>query len=330
MSAFKILTKDSNSHARNGILQTEHGEIETPVFMPVGTSGAVKGIRPCHLEEIGSSIILANTYHLLLRPGVDVIEKIGGLHKLMGWNRPILTDSGGYQVFSLNCLTKINDEGVEFASHVDGKKFTLNAETATEIQNRLGADIIMCFDQCTEHPCEQEELEKAVERSIKWAERCKKAQKNKKQLLFGIVQGGINLDLRRKCTEELLKLNFDGYAIGGLSVGEGHENMVKTAAYTSPLLPEEKPRYLMGVGMPDEMPSLLQIMDLFACETANTLKILIRLRKVVTEMLGPILLSIHNLRFFQRLAQKIREKISEDAFGFWADEKIEQYLRLYS
>jgi queuine tRNA-ribosyltransferase len=289
----------------------------------------------------------------------------------MGWNRPILTDSGGYQVFSLNCLTKINDEGVEFASHVDGKKFTLNAEIATEIQSRLGADIIMCFDQCTEHPCEQEELEKAVERSIKWADRCKKAHKNEKQLLFGIVQGGIDLDLRRKCTEELLKLNFDGYAIGGLSVGEGHENMVKTAAYTSLLLPEEKPRYLMGVGMPaDIIAGVKYGVDMFDCvlPTRNGRNAFaftdngpVRLRNSkhiedtnpveegcdcyccstfsrssvrhffnVGEMLGPILLSIHNLRFFQRLAQKIREKISEDAFGFWADEKIEQYLRLYS
>ncbi|MHC4187720.1 MAG: tRNA guanosine(34) transglycosylase Tgt, partial [Planctomycetota bacterium] len=344
---------------------------ETPVFMPVGTSGAVKGIWPRHIEEVGSTIILANTYHLLLCPGVDVVEQIGGLHKFMGWDKPILTDSGGYQVFSLNSLTRIDDEGVEFASHVDGQKFSLNAETATDIQNRLGADIIMCFDQCTEYPCEQEELNKAVERTIKWASECRKAHKNSKQLLFGIVQGGIDLELRKKCAEELVEMDFDGYAIGGLSVGEGHDNMVTTTANTTPLLPEEKPRYLMGVGMPaDIIAGVKHGVDMFDCvlPTRNGRNAFgftdngpVRLRNSihiadsgpveeqcdcyccsnfsrsairhffnVGEMLGPILLSIHNLRFFQRLTQKIREKIEEGVFASWADDKIEHYLKLYS
>ncbi|MHC4292976.1 MAG: tRNA guanosine(34) transglycosylase Tgt, partial [Planctomycetota bacterium] len=361
----------SDSQGRRGVLRTEHGVVETPVFMPVGTSGAVKGIWPRHIEEVGSTIILANTYHLLLRPGVDVIEQMGGLHKFMGWDKPILTDSGGYQVFSLNSLTRINDKGVEFSSHVDGQKFRLNAEIATDIQNRLGADIIMCFDQCTEYPCEQEELNKAVERTIKWAGECKKAHKNNKQLLFGIVQGGVDLELRKRCAEELVEMDFDGYAIGGLSVGEGHENMVATTTKTTVLLPEEKPRYLMGVGMPaDIIAGVKHGVDMFDCvlPTRNGRNAFaftdngpVRLRNSihitdsgpveercdcyccsnfsrsavrhffnVGEMLGPILLSIHNLRFFQRLTQKIREKIEVGEFAFWADDKIEQYLRLYS
>jgi queuine tRNA-ribosyltransferase len=371
MSFFEILRRDIDSQSRCGIFRTEHGEVKTPVFMPVGTSGAVKGILPRHLEDVGSSIILGNTYHLLLRPGVEVIEKIGGLHKFMGWEKPILTDSGGYQVFSLNFLTRVDDEGVEFVSHVDGKKFRLNAEIAIEIQNRLGADIIMCFDQCTDFGCEKEELIKAVERTIKWARKSKKAHHNDKQLLFGIVQGGIDLELRKKCAEELLKLDFDGYAIGGLSVGEGHVNMVKTTAYTTSLLPEEKPRYLMGVGMPaDIIAGVKDGVDMFDCvlPTRNGRNAFaftdngpVRLRNSVHiedsgpiekgcdcyccsqfsrsairhffnvgEMLGPILLSIHNLRFYQQLFQKIREKIEAGKFGRWADGKIEEYLKLYS
>ncbi|MFA5252726.1 MAG: tRNA guanosine(34) transglycosylase Tgt, partial [Phycisphaerae bacterium] len=221
MGSFEILSTDSRSAARLGVLTTAHGRVETPVFMPVGSSGAVKGITPQQLEETGSVIVLANTYHLLLRPGVEAVEKAGGLHKLMGWNKPILTDSGGYQVFSLSPLAKIDDEGVEFASHIDGAKTYLNAEIATEIQNRLGADIIMCFDQCTPFPCDDSKLKKATERSIQWAKRAREAHKNPDQLLFGIVQGGTDLPLRELCAGELVEQNFDGYAIGGLGVGEG-------------------------------------------------------------------------------------------------------------
>ncbi len=239
MSNFKKFSTDSHSAARCGLLSTAHGEVETPVFMPVGTAGAVKGITPQQLREIGADMILANTYHLLLRPGVETVEKVGGLHKLMGWNNPILTDSGGYQVFSLSSLARIDDNGVEFASHIDGAKVYLNAEIATEIQNRLGGDIITCFDQCTPFPCGDSQLKKAVERTIRWAEHAKGAHNNPNQLLFGIVQGGTDIQLREQCAGELVKIGFDGYAIGGLSVGEGHKEMIRTVAGTTRILPPD-------------------------------------------------------------------------------------------
>lgn len=293
MINFKILHIDTHSSARQGILITAHGKVETPAFLPVGTAGAVKGITPQQLRETGADIILANTYHLMLRPGVDVIEKLGGLHKFMAWNQPILTDSGGYQIFSLSfshedtksrrnlkskknkynepsCLgalvARIDDDGVEFTSHIDGAKIYLDAETATKIQNRLSADIIMCFDQCTPFPAEEQQLKKAVERTISWAKRTKKAHDNSNQLLFAIVQGGINLQLRKYCASELVKLGFDGYAIGGLSVGEGHANMVKTVNHTMQFLPEELPRYLMGVGTPADIITAVKAgVDMFDC-----------------------------------------------------------------
>ncbi len=363
---FSILNKDKNSKARNGLLTTAHGEVETPVFMPVGTAGAVKGIIPQQLKDTGAKIILANTYHMMLRPGVDVVEELGGLHKLMAWDGPILTDSGGYQVFSLSSLTKIDDDGVEFASHVDGKKIYLDAKTATQIQNRLGADIIMCFDQCTPFPCEDSMVKQAVERTISWAEQCKKSHANKKQLLFGIVQGGIDLQMRTHCASELVKLDFDGYAIGGLSVGEGHENMIKTTAHTADLLPENKPRYLMGVGTPlDIIAAVRAGIDMFDCvmptrngrnSFAFTENGPLRLRNSihisdkspiedgcdcyccknfsrgairhffnVSEMLGPILLSIHNITFYQRLMAEIRQKIKQSQFDTWADQTMKKY-----
>src|SRR4030042_1527815 len=263
---FQILYQDSSSSARLGLLQTAHGKIETPAFMPVGTAGAVKGITPQQLKETGAGIILGNTYHLLLRPGVETIEKLGGLHKFMAWDRPILTDSGGYQVFSLSPLTKIDDDGVEFASHVDGAKIYLNAEIATEIQNRLDADIIMCFDQCTPAGVDIPQLKKTVERTILWAKRCKKAHNKPNQMLFAIVQGGINPALRTHCAEELVKKGFDGYAVGGLSVGEGHDDMIQTGSNTTPLLPTDKPRYLMGVGTPvDIIAAVSAGIDMFDC-----------------------------------------------------------------
>ena len=233
MNGFEVKCRDKNSAARRGALKTAHGEVATPAFMPVGTAGTVKGITPVQLQEIGAEIILANTYHLMLRPGVDVIESIGGLHKFMGWDRPILTDSGGYQVFSLASLTKIDDDGVEFASHIDGAKAYLDAEGATKIQNRLGCDIAMCFDQCPAFGCESAELERAVDRTIRWARRCKDAHNNPKQMLFGIVQGGIDLAERKRCAAELVNMDFAGYALGGLAIGEGHENMIKTVRYTA-------------------------------------------------------------------------------------------------
>jgi len=366
MNAFKIINKTTYSNARKGLINTTHGEIETPVFMPVGTAGAVKGITPLQLKQSGTKIILANTYHMLIRPGIECVEKLGGLHKLMAWDQPILTDSGGYQVFSLSSLTKISDDGVDFASHVDGAKIHLSPESATQIQNKLGADIIMCFDQCTPYPCQDTELEKAVERTIRWAWQCKNAHANNKQMLFGIVQGGVDLDLRSKCTEEIVKMDFDGYAIGGLSVGEGHDNMIKTVEHTTKILPENKPRYLMGAGTPADIIAAVKAgIDMFDCvlPTRNgrnayafTENGPVRLRNSthiddtkpvetdcdcyccqnfsraairhffnIKEMLGPILLSIHNLRFYQRLMAQIRNKIENDKFEQWADEKIIKY-----
>jgi queuine tRNA-ribosyltransferase len=363
MSNFEILHQDSGSAGRRGILSTAHGRIETPAFIPVGTAGAVKGISPQQLKETGADIVLANTYHLLVRPGVEIVEALGGLHKLMGWEGPILTDSGGYQVFSLSSLTKVDDEGVEFASHVDGAKIYLNAETATKIQNRLGADIIMCFDECTHFPCEQAQLEKAVERTIGWAQQCKQAHSNNNQMLFAIIQGGIDPDLRTQCAYELIKYDFDGYAIGGLSVGEEHEDMIKTVTHTAQVLPEDKPRYLMGVGTPrDIIAAVKSGVDMFDCvlPTRNgrnafafTENDPLRLRNNahindirpvevgcdcyccrnfsrgtlrhffnIREMLGPILVSLHNLRFYQRLMAQIRELIEKDEFAEWSAEQL--------
>ena len=362
MSSFEVLYQDSHSAARSGLLTTAHGKVETPAFCPVGTAGAVKGITPQQLKETGADIILANTYHLLLRPGVDVVEKLGGLHKLMAWNAPLLTDSGGYQVFSLSSLTEIDDDGVEFASHVDGTRIYLNAEITTKIQNRLGADIIICFDQCTPFPCDDSQLKKAVERTVRWAKRAKQAHANPDQLLFAVVQGGVNLPLRTQCASELVKLDFDGYAIGGLSVGEGHENMLKTVSHTIQFLPRSLPCHLMGVGTPADIIAAVRAgVDMFDCvlPTRNGRNALaftqngsVRLRNSthiedsgpveagcdcycctnfsrgtlrhffnVGEMLGPILVSLHNLKFYQRLMAKIRQTLKENEFANWANEQ---------
>ena len=345
--------------ARLGLLTTAHGQVETPVFMPVGTAGAVKGITPQQLEQTGAGIILANTYHLLLRPGIETIEKLGGLHTFMAWNRPILTDSGGYQVFSLSPLTRIDDDGVEFASHVDGAKVYLNAEIATDIQNRLGVDIIMCFDQCTPFGMDSQQLEEAVDRTLLWAERARRAHTNPDQMLFGIVQGGTHCDLRTYCAQELVKTGFDGYALGGLSVGEAHDAMIKTVAHTTTFLPEDKPRYLMGVGTPkDIIEAVMAGADMFDCvlPTRNGRNAFVftengplRLRNNAHandtqpieadcecyccrtfsrgtlrhffnagEMLGPILASLHNLTFYQRLMAGIRQAVKNNNLAEWA------------
>jgi len=360
MNNFEVLYTDPHSAARHGLLTTAHGKVETPTFMPVGTAGAVKGITPQQLKETGAGIILANTYHLLLRPGVDAVEKVGGLHKFMAWDCPILTDSGGYQVFSLSPLAKINDDGVEFASHIDGAKIYLNAEIATKIQNRLAGDIIMCFDQCTPFGVDTPQLKKAVERTILWAKRCKQTHTNGDQLLFGVVQGEIDLELRTYCASELVKTGFDGYAIGGLSVGEGHNNMIETVIHTTQLLPQDKPRYLMGIGTATDIIAAVKAgVDMFDCvlPTRNGRNAFaftengpVRLRNNIhinaaepieagcdcyccknfsraalrhffnsEEMLGPILVSLHNLTFYQRLMAKIRQALKKDEFADWAE-----------
>ncbi len=234
--------------------------------MPVGTSGSVKGVTPDQLEATGGRIILANTYHLQLRPTADVVARLGGLHRFMGWKGPILTDSGGYQIFSLAQISRIDDDGVEFHSHIDGTRLRLDPERATEIQNTLGADIIMAFDQCPPLPCDDQTLSSAVERTVRWARRCKDAHRREDQLLFGIVQGGVDHDRRSDCARRIVDIGFDGYAVGGLSVGESHHQMIDVLDRLQPHLPAEKPRYLMGVGMPRDLyESVRTGMDMFDC-----------------------------------------------------------------
>lgn len=247
---FKILTCDNQTRARAGKISTAHGEVETPCFMPVGTKGAIKTLSPRDLKEIGAQMILSNTYHLYLRPGPDLIEKAGGLHKFMAWEGPILTDSGGYQVFSLSRLRKLSDEGVEFQSIIDGSWHFFTPEKVMEIQEKLGADIIMVLDECPPYEASKEAVREATERSWKWAKRCKEAKKENNQALFGIVQGGFHKDLRRMSVEETVKIDFPGYALGGISVGEPSDLGREIVFFTTELLPDDKPRYLMGVGDP--------------------------------------------------------------------------------
>ena len=249
---FTVEHTDPNSNARTGLIKTDHGDIKTPIFMPVGTVGSVKGVHFSELkEEINAQIILGNTYHLYLRPGIDILEQAGGLHKFNSWDNPILTDSGGFQVFSLGDRRTITEEGVEFRSHLDGSKKFISPEKSIEIQNKLGSDIIMAFDECVEYPTTYEYAKNSMERTTRWAKRCKDAHNNPKQSLFGIVQGGMYEDLRKQSAKDIVDLDFPGYAIGGLSVGEPIEKMCEVLEYTTPLLPKDKPRYLMGVGTPD-------------------------------------------------------------------------------
>jgi len=369
MKTFEVKETAAGCQARRAVLRTAHGDVTTPVFMPIATRGAVKGVTHRQLSQTGASIVLANTYHLMLRPGVEVVESLGGLGRFMAWAGPILTDSGGYQVFSLKGLRTVTDEGVEFASHIDGRRIFLDAEIVTRAQNRLGADIIMCFDEPAALPCSRGVLEKALERTVKWARICRETHANEKQLLFGIVQGGVDLDLRSRCVDELVGLDFDGYALGGLSVGEGWEDMIRTVRHTARLLPADKPRYLMGVGTPADIIGAVRAgVDMFDCvlPTRNgrnafafTRSGRLRLRNSshisddkpveegcdcyccrtytratirhffnVGEMLGPILLSLHNLRFYQRLMYKIRETLKQGCFEEWAGAEIEHYRSL--
>lgn len=264
---YELIKTCKQTGARLGRLHTPHGVIETPIFMPVGTQATVKAMTPEELKEIGSQIILSNTYHLYLRPGHDLIERADGLHKFMNWDKPILTDSGGFQVFSLGPLRKIKEEGVEFRSHLDGSKHFLSPEKATEIQNALGSDIIMAFDECAPYPADRQYVKNSLERTTRWLERCKAAHKYpEKQALFGIVQGGMYKELREQSAKEITAIDLPGYAIGGLSVGEPKDMMYEVLDYTVPLLPEDKPRYLMGVGSPDDLlEGVLRGIDMFDC-----------------------------------------------------------------
>ena len=250
---YELLHIDKYTGARRGRIHTPHGTIETPVFMPVGTQATVKSMTPEELkEEVKAQIILSNTYHLYLRPGHKLVEEAGGLHNFMKWDRPILTDCGGFQVFSLSDLRTISEDGVEFKSHLDGSKHFFSPEKVMEIEEALGADIIMSFDECVEYNASYEYTKQSMERTTRWAKRCKEAHKNtEKQGLFGIIQGGFYEDLRAKSAKDLIDLDFPGYAIGGISVGEPKEEFLRILKYTAPLMPQNKPRYLMGVGTPD-------------------------------------------------------------------------------
>lgn len=264
---FKLLKESTDSKARLGKLYTPHGVVETPIFMPVGTKATVKTMTPEELKDLGAQIILGNTYHLYLRPGHELIKEAGGLHKFMNWDYPILTDSGGFQVFSLGNLRKITEEGVEFRSHIDGSKHFISPEKSIEIQNALGADIMMNFDECIAYPADYEYVKKSTERTTRWAERCKEYHKDwDRQGLFGIVQGGMYKDLREKSARDMVDIGFPGYAIGGLSVGEPKELMYEVLDYTTPLLPKDKPRYNMGVGTPDYLfESVIRGIDMADC-----------------------------------------------------------------
>ncbi len=265
---FKIEIKhvDKNSKARYGILHTNHGDVEVPMFMPVGTLATVKTLSPEELKECGSGVILANTYHLSLRPGEDIVNEAGGLHKFMNYSGPMLTDSGGFQVFSLADSRQITEEGVTFKNHLNGAKLFISPERAIEIEEKLGADIAMSFDECCPYPVTYKYMKNSVDRTLRWAKRGKDAHKREDQALFGIVQGGEFKDLRKYCAEELVKMNFDGYSIGGTSIGEPKDVMFKMVSYAIEYLPEDKPRYLMGVGSVDEiLDGIEKGVDMFDC-----------------------------------------------------------------
>lgn len=269
MTAIKydLIREDSRTGARAGLLHTPHGIVETPVFMPVGTQATVKTMSPEELVDLGAQIILSNTYHLFIRPGEDIVKRAGGLHQFMNWQGPILTDSGGFQVFSLSDRRKITEEGVHFRNHLSGEKLFISPEKAIEIQNALGADIIMAFDECAPYPADYEYVKNSMAMTTRWAKRCKEAHlETDRQALFGIVQGGMYQDLRMESAKALVELDFPGYAIGGLSVGEPHDLMDEVLAYTTPLLPREKPRYLMGVGDPRSLfAGVIAGIDMFDC-----------------------------------------------------------------
>ena len=354
---FEILAKDSSTQTRLGRVHTEHGSFDTPAFMAVGTRGTVKGLTPDMLHQVGCQIILGNTYHLMLRPGSEVVRDLGGLQKFSGFNGPMLTDSGGFQVFSLSDLRQFDRDHVVFKSHIDGATVRLGPVESMRIQHELGADIAMAFDDCPPADCPPDRLAEALDRTVRWAGKCReeheKLDPEKRHALFGIVQGGTNADARRWCAEALTAMDFDGYALGGLAVGEGHERMIATIDHCTPLLPEDRPRYLMGVGYPtDILEAVKRGVDMFDCvlPTRNGRNALaftstgpLRLRNsqyirddrpldplcdcaccrqfsrgylrhlfAVGEMLGPTLISLHNLRFFQQWMLDIRHAIRDN------------------
>ncbi len=355
-------------NARAGVFSTPHGDLATPIFAPVGTQATVKALTPAQLEEIGAVLVLANTYHLYLRPGADLIAELGGLHDFMGWPRPILTDSGGFQVFSLSEMRKIDDDGVTFKSHIDGSMHRLTPEKSIRIQEQLGADIIMAFDECAP-PYEHEYNQRAMERTHRWAERSLAAKTRSDQALFGIVQGGVFPDLRQLSAEYIASLGFPGHAIGGLSVGETKEEMNAMLEVVNAVLPQEKPRYLMGVGSPEDLINGIQRgVDIFdcvlptrlarhqaamtrtgrlnlmnavhlrdqrpidegcACYTCrNFTRAYLRHLIVAKEMLAATLISIHNLYMLLQLVRDARQAIIEGGFDAFASDFLSNYQRI--
>jgi queuine tRNA-ribosyltransferase len=355
---FELIRGDGG--ARLGRVTTRHGSFDTPAFMPVGTQGSIKGVLPDQVQATGTQIILTNTYHLMLRPGEKVVAELGDLHRFMGWDGPILTDSGGFQVFSLADISTIDNDGVRFRSHIDGASVHLTPARSIQVQNDLGADIIMAFDECPDpnKPLEYQRL--AVQRTLRWAALCQQAHaRSSEQALFGIVQGGTDQQLRQHCAEQLLAMDFPGYAVGGLAVGEGFDATLAVLRWVAPILPPDKPRYLMGVGYPRDIVAAVSAgLDMFDCvlptrngrnASAFTSGGSIRLRNsrfardrepieagcdcyacrnfsrgairhyfFASEMLGPILVSVHNIRFYQRLLADIRQAIGEGSLARFA------------
>ncbi|MEM9025553.1 MAG: tRNA guanosine(34) transglycosylase Tgt [Verrucomicrobiota bacterium] len=361
-SGFELLSKDAHSSARRGRVTTQHGVIETPIFMPVGTQATVKAVFPWTLEEIDAQIILGNTYHLNLRPTSELVKQMGGLHKFMQWSRPILTDSGGFQVFSLAKLRTMREDGVEFKSHLDGRKIFLGPKESLDIQANLGSDIHMVLDECPPFPCEKADCAAAVNRTLRWAKTSREYAEEigvftKGNQVFGIVQGSTYEDLRRQCAEQLAKLDFPGYAIGGVSVGEPEPEMLAQIAMTTPFMPENKPRYAMGIGTPTQLLKMIaQGVDMFDCVmpsraarhgTAYTPwgKVNIRnerfkydevplvpglenaaqrfsksyLRHLIIagEPLGGMLLTLHNLHFYLDVMRQARAHLETGTFASW-------------
>lgn len=364
---FEIIKKTGKS--RLGKLHTKHGVVNTPAFMPVGTCGTVKAMMPESVAATGAEILLGNTYHLMLRPGADLVEKMGGLHKFMNWNKPILTDSGGFQVMSLSGLRKLTEEGVTFKSHVDGTKYFLTPEKSMQIQHKLDSNITMCLDECTPYPATYEQAKASMEMSMRWAKRSKAAFIDREGYgLFGIQQGSTFEDLRQYSADALTAIGFDGYAIGGLAVGEGQEEMFKTLDYAPQMLPVDKPRYLMGVGRPDDIVgAVLRGVDMFDCvmptrsgRTAqaftkngtlnmrnachredtrpvedgcdcplctNYTRAYIHHLHKCNEILAVMLLTWHNIRYYQRLMQGLREAIATDSLPQFVDEFSKKYKK---
>lgn len=366
LEGFSFELNAVDGRARAGILSTPHGDIQTPVFAPVGTQATVKGLTPEQLISVHAQLILANTYHLYLRPGDELVARLGGLHEFMNWDRPILTDSGGFQVFSLGEINQISDNGVTFQSHLDGSSHYLTPEKSIEIQENLGADIIMCLDECPD-PYNREYNVQALARTHQWAERCLEAHKREDQALFGIVQGGIFEDLRERSSRFISNLDFPGIAIGGLSVGEKKTEMLRILDIVPELLPKEKPRYLMGVGTPlDIIQGVDRGIDIFDCvnptrlarhkaaitrhgriNIANNIfsedkrplvetclcytcqhysRAYLRHLVKANEMLGPVLLSIHNLHVLINLAEELRSAILSGSFGDYRDAFLEREM----